>query len=104
MFVSSPADETRDAAERRLGRCAPPPLSSRYITYDEVEVSDAYLAEAQQLAGEVETLSEPGDKHWDLAQYTSTIIREVYRQRNRVAFLEGWKEATEAAVEHVKRA
>lgn len=85
-------------------RCSPTPFPESYTTYDEVTVSDAYLAEAQQLAGEVETLSSPGDKHWDLAQYTSTIIREVYRQRNRVAFLEGWREATEAAIEHTKRA
>lgn len=57
--------------------------------------SDAYLNEARQLAGEVETLADPGDKNWDLAQYTIAIIHELNRARCRIAFLEGWKEGVE---------
>lgn len=45
-----------------------------------------------------------GDAEWDLAQYTQTIIQEVYRLRSRVAYLEGWKEATEAGLDRDRRA
>jgi hypothetical protein len=117
--VSSPADETRSAVERRLKimnddeeyvdrqpalGCRPSLHASAMMTTEDITVSDAYLAEAQQLAGEVETQSSPGDKHWDLAQYAATLVREVYRQRSRVAYLEGWKEATEAGLDRDRRA
>lgn len=60
--------------------------------------SHAYLAEAQILADDVERRTMEGDKEWDLAQYTQTIIQEVYRLQSRVAYLEGWKEGVEPFV------
>lgn len=60
--------------------------------------SPAYLGEAQQLARNVESASDPGCEEWDLAQYTITIVQEVFRLRSKVAYLEGWKEGVEPFV------
>ena len=60
--------------------------------------SIAYLGEAMILADDVERRTTAGDKEWDLAQYTQTIIQEVCRLRSRVAYLEGWKEGVEPFV------
>ena len=64
-------------------------------TDEEPRCTYEYLAEAQQLAQNVERSSDPGCEEWDLAQYTSTVIQELWRLRSRVAYLEGWKEGAE---------
>lgn len=63
-----------------------------------------YIEEARGVARSVESASDPGCEEWDLAQYADRLIQEVYALRSRVAYLEGWKEAAEAADSQRKQA
>lgn len=104
--MSSPADETRAEAERRLGRCREPivpvpvpwTLSEPVVDVNvlDVEVNAEYIRDAVNLASKVAQQSPLGTEERDMAEYMLTIVQELYRQRGRVQFLEGWKLAVEA--------
>lgn len=96
MLVSSPADETRDALERRIKGC-PPPFSTVGLVDTNIDVNEEYVREAVTLASKVALQSPLGTEERDMAEYMLTIVQELYRQRGRVQFLEGWKLAVEAA-------
>lgn len=58
-------------------------------------VSVEYINEAVIKADVIKCRTMPGDAEYDLAEYTERLIQEVYALRDRVAYLEGWKEGTE---------
>lgn len=104
MLVSSPADETRVEAERRLGRCREPIVPVPWTLTEpvidanvlDVEVNAEYIRDAVNLTSKVAQQSPLGTEERDMAEYMLTIVQELYRQRGRVQFLEGWKLAVEA--------
>lgn len=66
-------------------------------------VTSAYVADIERTAVNVEAMSPVGSDPWDLAQYARTLVAEVWRLREAIARLEGWKEAVEPVIDRASR-
>lgn len=67
-----------------------------------INVSDDYMKDAIGAAENHASGLALGSEEQDLLDFMHTLVQEVYRQRGRIAFLEGWKEATEASLDGSK--
>lgn len=67
-------------------------------------VSAEYVEEARVHIRQARRWAQVASNERDLADYTDRLIQEVYALRSRVAYLEGWKEAAEAADNQRKQA
>lgn len=63
-----------------------------------------YIVEAQMLAADISSGKSTDQQDRDVVDYVTTLVHEIHRLRGRVAYLEGWKEAAEPAVDGRNRA